>query len=380
MRHEVLACQARGLAIIPDLPVAMAKGLVRGTRWQVAPAASGAAATPLVAGTESFADDALVAWHRGPQEGQRRDVACYNVSDVVVAGVGQVWVDGHIVTSPEIMPPYVTQALAIAEGGAPALHHCASLPKRTIASPCLVAIGAGTETYGHFLVEMLFRILVARKAWPAKGRLPYKLLLDTATPDWLFRILADDLNIGPDDIEVFQPWREQVLLRKAILPSRVFQDHLIHPFANDLIEELMASLCVPERPGPPQRIFVARGTYHTPEGSRRICVNERELIDLVLGRYGFAAVQPESLNWREQIALFRHASIVFGLTGSGLHNALFSRRGSRVGSIGLINFVQSEIGALRAQRNAYLTKDVKPLDEFTVDTAMFEEFVQVICD
>ena len=352
---------------------------MRGVRKQVARAAPGVAAAPLIAGTESFTDESLATWHRGPQAGSPRDVACYLISDAVVSGWGQVWIDDQLVTSPEIMPPYAAQALDIAAGGAPALHYCASRPRRTIAAPCLIAIGPAPRTYGHFLIEMLFRILVAREAWPAKGRLPYRLLLDAATPDWLLRILADDLGISADDVEMFRPWQEQVLLSQAILPSRVFQDHMMHPVAGRLIDELVERLRLPAGPDMPQRIFVARGMYHTPEADRRICVNEQELIDLAVGRHGFVVIRPERMKWQAQIALFRHAAIIAGLTGSGLHNALFCQQGSRVASIGLMNYVQSEIGALRGQPNGYLTRDIDLKKEFAVRPAIFDAFMRAVC-
>jgi hypothetical protein len=63
-----------------------------------------------------------------------------------------------------------------------------------------------------------------------------------------------------------------------------------------------------------------------------------------------------------------------------LHNALFSPPGSRLGSIGFMNFVQTQIAALRDQEIAYLAKDVDLVGEFTVDARAFEDFMASLCE
>jgi capsular polysaccharide biosynthesis protein len=71
--------------------------------------------------------------------------------------------------------------------------------------------------------------------------------------------------------------------------------------------------------------------------------------------------------------------IIVGLAGSGLHNALFSPPGSRLASIGFINFVQSEIAGLRGQNIAFLTREVNLAGDFTVNEAVFEAFLARVC-
>jgi hypothetical protein len=83
--------------------------------------------------------------------------------------------------------------------------------------------------------------------------------------------------------------------------------------------------------------------------------------------------------WPQQIAAFRDAEITLGLAGSGLHNALFSAPESALASIGVMNFVQSEIGHLRRQHNAFL--DGIPITgDFAVDEAQFTAFLDAVCD
>jgi capsular polysaccharide biosynthesis protein len=361
-----------------DLPAAIEAGFSV-SRIQIAGVAAPARALALIAGTEDFASAGLAHWHASPPAGQPRDVACYIAADAVVSGAGQVWIGGRLVTSPEIMAPYVAQALELADGGAALLHHCAALPVRRIDAPCLVALGSAAENYGHFLIEIMFRLLIARRA-RALGAPAYRVLLDHVAPEWKLRIMRENFGIASDDIELFDPWRERVALREAILPTRVFQDPMIHPFANDLIGALMDTLRVPAAATGSGRIFVARDRLRLAAGVHRRCGNERRLLQIAEAQFGFVPVFPETLAWPAQIAAFGHAGIVVGQAGSGLHNALFCRPGSRLASIGLLNLVQSEIGALRRQHNAFLLKDVSLTGEFTIDEDMFAAFLAAVCD
>jgi capsular polysaccharide biosynthesis protein len=369
---------AYGLPCIADLPAAMDAGFAL-SRIQIAGVAAGAQALPLIAGTEEFASEGLVHWHLVARAGEPRDVACYIAPDAVVSGAGQIWIGGRLVTSPEIMPPYVAQALGLAAGGVALLHHCAALPVRRIDGPCLVALGSATENYGHFLVEIMFRLLIARRARDF-GAPAFRVLLDHAAPDWLLRIMAESFDIASNDIVLFDPWRERVGLRQAILPTRVFQDPAIHPFANDLIDIFLAGLHIPAAVPHAARIFVARDRLPGSAGVHRRCVNERQLLQIAEKEFGFVPVFPEALPWGAQIATFRNAGISVGQAGSGLHNAMFCQPGSRVASIGLMNLVQSEIGALRRQHNAFLMKNVSLNGEFTIDEAMFSAFLAAVCD
>jgi capsular polysaccharide biosynthesis protein len=111
-----------------------------------------------------------------------------------------------------------------------------------------------------------------------------------------------------------------------------------------------------------------------------VCANEQNLIDIACKKYDFVPVLLEDMKWRDQISLFRNADVIVGLAGSGLHNALFSNRESRLASVGMLNLVQSQIGALRGQRNAFLSKGIVLSREFSVDEDVFGTFLKAVCD
>lgn len=79
----------------------------------------------------------------------------------------------------------------------------------------------------------------------------------------------------------------------------------------------------PPLPVPPDRIFISR--IHLSEaGSARRLLNEAELADALVA-IGFVVVAPETLPFEEQVALFASASVIVGLGGAGLFNAVFAR-------------------------------------------------------
>ncbi len=146
--------------------------------------------------------------------------------------------------------------------------------------------------------------------------------------------MADHFHISQDDIEFFKPENEQVLLRNAVVPAAELRDQYFHPFANELLTDLLCSLNIPKPINAPQRIFASHATHQNPAAPKRICINEKALVDIAAAR-GFVSVRPETMTWPEQISLFRDAEIVVGQADSGLHNALFCTPGRRLASIGL---------------------------------------------
>jgi capsular polysaccharide biosynthesis protein len=365
------------LAVIADLRLAAEAGLPV-TRRQIAPPIGATRHVPLIPGTERFAGAWLPIFHVKQRGWIRHDVAVYSLMHARVSGDGWIWLEDRLVTSPEVMPEYVAEQLHIARGGHPQLHCASSLPVRSIETPCLVAVGHGTSVYGHFLVEMLFCILVTRAAF-RDTELRYHLLLDRAAPDWLLRILIDHLRIPPDHIAFFDPKIEQVWLRHAIVPSLLLQKGGFHPVANDMLASMVAEMSFQEVTPTPKRLFVARRGFSNPASTHRRCLNEEALIAIAARRHGFTPVNLESMAWPQQIAAFRDAEITLGLAGSGLHNALFSAPESALASIGVMNFVQSEIGHLRRQHNAFL--DGIPITgDFAVDEAQFTAFLDAVCD
>lgn len=347
-------------------------------RREIAPPAGQRRRVPLIPGTEPFSNAWLPDYHGRHDAWIRHDAACYSLFGARISGTGQIWLNDRLVTSPDVMPAYVAEELNLAHGGAQRLWADAALPVRQIDQPCLVAAGHGLAVYGHFVMEMLFRILLAQEAF-ADTALRFHVLLPIQTPAWLLEILRRHLGIAPDRLVFFDPERQQVLLRHAIVPTLMLQPGGFHPFANRLIDSFVATLDLATEAPTPRRVFAVRRRFHNKAAPYRVCLNEERLAAIATERHGFVPVAMESLSWPAQIAHFREADIVLGLAGSALHTAIFAKGGSRLASLGVMNFTQSDIGVLRRQFNAFLADGVPVSGDFTIDEERFTAFLDAVC-
>ena len=333
---------------------------------------------PLIPGTEAFSNEWLPIYHGEHHAWIEHEAACYSIRDARISGSGQIWLDDRLITAPSVMPSYGVDALQLDQGGSERLKAEAALPVRRIDLPCVVAAGHGVEVYGHFVMEMLLRILEARDALGHTG-LRFRLLLPRQSPAWLLHILEHSLGIGAEKIVFFDPEREQVQLRHAIVPTLMVQGGGFHPVANRLIDGFLATLDLAAEAPTPPRIFAVRRRFRNDAAPYRLCLNEDRLAAIAAERHGFVPVAMESLSWPAQIAHFREAEIMLGLTGSALHTALFARPGSRLAALGVMNFTQSDIGVLRRQYNAFLGDGVPVVGEFTIDEDRFTAFLDAVC-
>ena len=346
-------------------------------RLLFAPALPTVTPRPLLPGTEPFAERWQVEWHVSPAK-PPRDAACYFATDAVISGLGQIWLDGELVTTEELLPRYVYRLnLGLPERAAEQLA-AHSRPLRTIERPCVAMVG-GMNVYGHVLIETMFHMLMAQRLLKDSGVDAAFLIPETAGL-WFRHMLEQDFGVPTANVEFYRPAEERIHLRQAILPAMLHLEDGFHPVANDLVADMLDRLDpLPPPPVPAPRLFLSRGDFNSQGRSLgRLCANEAELIRIAETRFGFTAVRMEKLPWREQIALLRNARIVAGQFGSAMHGTLFCDPGTRVVSLGILNLTQSEIAALRGQDMAYMTRDISLQGEFTIDEDAFSQFLEAV--
>lgn len=348
-------------------------------RLELAPAASSLPTRPLIPGTEAFATDWLVGHHLHGTTSPLPGMACYFIRDATVSGHGQIWLGDQLVTAADLLPRYMRGLMGLDSMMNQRMLSARHLPERVIDAPTAVLLGHGIHVYGHFVIEMLFRFMMVDKAIGGQlGEVRY--LLDRAAPEWLLRILTHDLRIPAGQLEFFDPGRERVLLRRAIVPTHVGgEEQGFHPLAAELADRAAARLALPAI-RTPRRLFAARLDFRNPTaGGDRMCLNERTLIGIAQREQGFQPIALQTLPWPQQVAAYRNAEIAVGLFGSALHTALFSPPGSRMGVIGFGALVQSNIAALRQSELGYLSRDIDIHGPFTVDEDAFRAFLTALC-
>lgn len=191
-------------------------------------------------------------------------------------------------------------------------------------------LGVSTRQYGHWLLEHLPR-LRHLESHPKWGRA--RFLVDEGMPATHHQALA--LLLGREPETVLVPEGAAVRVEQLLHSgSDVFFPHYCHASVTtsvhiapafgpglDYLRTRMAAR-IDTATAPRRRLFVRRTT------GLRALLNQDELAQHLVQRWGFEIVEPERLDFAAQMRLFRSAAVVVGPNGSGLTNAFVCRPGS----------------------------------------------------
>ncbi len=214
--------------------------------------------------------------------------------------------------------------------------------KRTIIEgPCFLAKKRWYNSYGHWLMEILPKILWARRAGfdgtfvigPAGGFKPDQKSAAAAVLE-VFPMLGipKEKIIQIDDGEL-------VDFDRLVYASPLsWNPNFIHPILKDLYDEFVRTKLEIGRKGSEagreklSRIFVTRNS------DGRNCLNEAELVNIAR-RYGFVPVDPGAYQpFAEEVRLFTEAEIIIGVHGSGMANCVFAPDSCRILLLGSVIF------------------------------------------
>jgi capsular polysaccharide biosynthesis protein len=173
----------------------------------------------------------------------------------------------------------------------------------------------GVDNYYHFLIDVLPRLEVLRRA----GVRPTRYLVNRTTP--FQRELLDHFGISEDatvESAAFPHVRADELLVASLPDSHLRTPPWVVPWLRARL--LPAGVAAGRR-----RLYVTRGQRRF---TRRI-ENEEEVLT-TLGPLGFDVIDPGALSVAEQVRLFAEAEIVVGAHGAGLTNIAFCSPGATV--------------------------------------------------
>ncbi|MCQ8276860.1 glycosyltransferase family 61 protein [Acetobacteraceae bacterium KSS8] len=222
----------------------------------------------------------------------------------------------------------------------------------------LIVFGPGFPIWGHFLLDFLPRIALARLALGERFR-ALAIPVPSDAPDWYRPALDRLCGVGDDQLVPYDRHRERLRFDEAWLPDFAHDgEHVLHPFANDLFAQF-----VPERPAPAgRRLCLSRRRFERETRSLWRVFENREAFERMAIRRGYEIVCPEDLPLDEQIALFADATHLVGEFGSGMHNAVFCRPGMRVGCFPFSNALQCHIAAAGRQQLAIVDRGDRRTD------------------
>jgi capsular polysaccharide biosynthesis protein len=206
---------------------------------------------------------------------------------------------------------------------------------RLVDERCVLLAGWGPQSWGHFLVEYLPRLLLVKKYFQTNEILP--VYISEATPSYILSAMANILGEYNPQFNFFGD-NVLTLFEHAIVPPYINHggQRGYHPFLSLALEEWIDETLTPaDRDNREDKVYISRKhNNHTPITPLRAIVNEDELIER-LAEADFKIVAMEDLDIVGKIKVMSSAKLVIGGWGSGLLNTILSTSHPSVVSLGL---------------------------------------------
>lgn len=251
------------------------------------------------------------------------------------------------------------------------------LRRRRISEPVLFVFGPGFPIYGHWLIDYLPKVAIAKAvlkdAFPA-----YRIPLPADTPDFVFDTIVEMCGVDRAQFLTFDRLKESLFCESACVPTVAYSgEYRFHPF----FAEFYKSHVQPSPAPPHRRLCLSRRNYEAGTRSLWRVLDQRALFEEMAVARGYEIVCPEDLSIAEQIALFDSAACIVGEYGSALHNSIFMRPGTTVGALILRNAIQLTLGYLNRQQCVFMHVFEDRTDERgAVNTAVPREALEQFFD
>ncbi len=186
--------------------------------------------------------------------------------------------------------------------------------------------GPGQDTFGHWHLDFLPRMRVARRLGEARPRFAF-----LAPLPGFARELLDLAGYAPDQLVVMaeRPAWTARLLRQPLTIKRGNEVNVA--ILREAMDELVAGAYrrYGLAPAKRRRLYLSRdGWAHA-----KPLADAEALRDLLVRRFGFEEIRPHALPLAEQIAILSQAEMIVGEDGSALHNAVFAPEGIPIGAL-----------------------------------------------
>ena len=257
---------------------------------------------------------------------------------------------GSVINNLELLPSYYADVIPRIDA---ARQNVGSLRHRHIDESIFVCHTPKYREYGHFLIETLPRLLIAKELYRKGFELP--ILIPADRPSYFDQFLL--LVFYGENLRVveFDDTTEAVTVKTGCLISAGMAS--FHPLLRNMIDDATAMFA---HENLPKKIFIVRqGCRSTIQNDYRVLENEEELVNLAES-HGFFILEPQRYTIAEQVAYFRNADFIVGEASSALHNCLFSLDSTSVLSMNYIHNAQTAIAALKRHSIDYVLPDGGP--------------------
>ncbi|MBL0406320.1 DUF563 domain-containing protein [Microvirga aerilata] len=276
-------------------------------------------------------------------EGSVADIALYHAKNFQYGGAGLLMVDGELFVDPAFNPDYLASSCKRqVQAGNPIWTRgmFGSVNTLRIAGPVYAPLHPNM-VYGHFLLEMLSKLMIIRSLYNEGMRHP--IAVSKANPQWVTAFLH--LVIPDANLIYFDPDTTVIKADAFLLITRVDRDAHLHPSLAERFRMIAGLAGSSSDAG--DKIYLSRAKL-----SKNLSwhwIEDEAKIERLFAERGFRVIYPEKLSIVEQIKLFKRTNILAGEFSSAMHNALFMPKGSRVFCLNWINVYQSRIAALKQQ-------------------------------
>ena len=211
--------------------------------------------------------------------------------------------------------------------------------------------GPGHHVYGHWLVDLLPRLHILQQLGFSLDELGF--VLAAGTPPFALAMLRS-LGIHPSHVYSCSGASELIEVEELLLPSNLRHGSRLAPVFTAAVASLLMRVTLVDAPsGDWTRVFVSR---RQADHARNL-VNRAEAEELAAS-FGYRTLDPASISFPEQVALFRRCRALAGEYGSGLHNSIWMPDRATVCAIRSTSnypgFIQTSLAERRGQRIGYV--------------------------
>jgi hypothetical protein len=283
---------------------------------QLAPASQGGFESPYLILRNS--PDEYWKWDRMPQY-PLGPVGCSFLHDLEISGSGYLFHQGRFVREFVNLSDTALRWL-----DQPEVDDNPLIRPRTnrvvINDPVLMVFGPGCGTYGHWLLDFMPRMFIARQLL-GSALDDFVLPLPSDLPAWVAPMLRTFCGIDPGRFRYFSRYDDLLVCRRACLPSYAHGGmYTPHPLMRVFYEQFGS----PGTPRQKRPICISRRHQEALAGDNGRIFEAGATMERMAIARGFEIVQPELLSFPEQVELFRSASCILGEHGSGMHGAVFA--------------------------------------------------------
>nr|WP_249200098.1 glycosyltransferase 61 family protein [Gluconobacter sp. Dm-62] len=279
----------------------------------------------------------------------------YNINDVTISGHGCVWKGDTFLK----LESYLSN---VSEGEMEAgfWKSPSELPPVSyVEDDVIVAFGAGYGCYGHYLVDEIPRLALAKTLLGAESFGSKKILVTSDTPEWGVNLLKFFLDIEESNIINFDHKSESINIKSSIIPNYVHKSYNFHPFMKEFFGYVKNDN--PQRV-PHRRICLSRKAWEPQKLNQRVFLQQEEFEEMAKSR-GFEIISPENLSLEDQVTLLRETRCQIGEHGSAQHASIYNPRGATVGTINPLTEIQCNLGRIYNDRNIITFADQETNDD-----------------